>query len=132
MVNFFLRSDWNSPEGSYQNQFVSIGTGQRHFGAGGRQVQSHSVPRLETDSTAAGFAGRQHQDADDRLHFTGRRQLRRNAEHAQVRQPGQKHHQPAQDQSGSQRSHAQRVPAGNRTPPTAGRPSNSNDDVTAG
>jgi hypothetical protein len=49
-------------------------------------LRPHPLPRLQADTPAAGQPGRQHQDRDGRKHRTCGLELRRDAQHAALRQ----------------------------------------------
>ena len=66
------RVDGRPLEGSNQDQPLAVSARQRDIGSGRRQVEAHSVPRLEADADAARLSRRQHQDADGGVSFAGR------------------------------------------------------------
>ena len=53
---------WSTVEGSHQDQFVPVHIGQRDLCLSGRQEQSHSLQKLQTNPLAAGLAWRQLQN----------------------------------------------------------------------
>jgi len=110
LLSVIYRLNWGSVKGSDKDQPVAVGTRQCHLGSGGRQVEAHSVPRLQADADAAGLARWKHQDADGGVSVAGRQQLRRNTEHAALRQPRQEHQEQTKDQRRSERRFAARVP----------------------
>jgi len=108
------RVDRRSVEGSDEDQPVIVGARQCHLGSGRRQVETHSVSRLKADADAAGLAWRQHQDVDGGVSVASRQQLRRDAEHAALRQPRQEHQEQTEDQRRSKGRPATRVPGRNQ------------------
>ena len=57
-ILLLFRRHGGPSEGGHQDQPVAVSAGERHLGTGRRQEQTHPLPGLQTDPTAAG-EGRQ-------------------------------------------------------------------------
>ena len=136
LVLFWNRSQRGPVERGDENQFITISTRKRHLGSRWRQVDAHSVQGLEThpspssnsiartkfakacfhffvaNGTQTGLAGWQHENTHDRVHLAGGRQLRRDAQHPEIREPCEKHSEQAENQWGPQRCDAAGISKG--------------------